>query len=317
MANYRIVALDGGGLRGIISARLLQRLENEHVLPHWYRKAELVGGTSTGGILALGIGAGFSAAELVDFYRIEGPKIFADSWFDDVHDLGNLVGAKYSTAPRNVALLAHFGASTLADLPKAGVAGLNPQQKTLVTAFDLCNEAGTTSGTQSWKPKIFHNFQGPDSDGALPVVKAALYTSAAPTYFPSVDGYIDGGVFANNPSMVCLGQALDARRGPGVGLQQLRLFSVGTGFVTHLIRQQAADWGVAQWAHPLIDLLQDGVSDIARYQCRQLLDDRFRRLQPVLTQVFALDDVKSIDAMLAFADGVNLDADAAWLRANW
>ncbi len=317
MTSYRILALDGGGLRGIISARLLQRLEDEYGLPHWYRRAELVGGTSTGGIIALGIGAGYSAADLVDFYRVEGPKIFRDSWLDDLHDLGNLIGAKYSTEPREIALTAHFGTLALENLPKSGVADLNPKQKTLVTSFDLCNEAGTTSGTDAWKPKIFHNFPGIDSDGTLSVVKAALYTTAAPTYFPSVDGYVDGGVFANNPSMVCLGQALDAQRGPGVALTDLRLMSVGTGFVTRVIRQQVADWGVAQWARPLIDLLQDGVSDIARYQCRQLLGDRFNRLQPVLTQSFALDDVKHIGAMLAFADGVQLDADAAWLRANW
>lgn len=64
---------------------------------------------------------------------------------------------------------------------------------------------------RTWKPKIFHNFKGDDSDGDALIANVALYTSSAPTYLPSADGYIDGGVFANNPSVVALAQAISGK----------------------------------------------------------------------------------------------------------
>lgn len=317
MPAYRILSIDGGGLRGIISARVLDRLEREFDLGPFYRGAELLGGTSTGGILALGLSAGFSAAELVALYVDDGPRIFDDSWLDNLRDLGKLVGAQYATRPLREALTRRFGELRLGELPNLGAAGMNPRQNVLVTAFDLYNDAPTTHGTHAWKPKIFHNCSGPDCDARVRVVDAALYTSAAPTYFPSVDGYIDGGVFANNPSLVCIAQALDGRRGDDAGIEDLRLFSLGTGFVPRYLRRAKLDWGVAQWSKPLIDLLQDGVADIARFQCEQLLGRRFVRVQPLLDPPIALDDVDRIADMLAVADAVPLDGIADWLRREW
>ena len=68
-----------------------------------------------------------------------------------------------------------------------------------------------TGPERRWKPKLFHNFPGPDSDGGALAYRVAVATAAAPTYFASYDGYIDGGVFATNPSMCALAQTQDAR----------------------------------------------------------------------------------------------------------
>ena len=173
---------------------------------------------------------------------------------------------------------------------------------------------------RSWKPKIFHNFPGNDSDGGELAYKVGLYTSAAPTYFPTVDGYVDGGVFANNPSMCALTQTQDARIGKlRPALADVVLLSLGTGTSLVYIPGTRLDWGYAQWAKPLISLLMDGVSGIADYQCQKLLGEQYCRLAPVFPPgvSYPLDAVKRVPEMVKFAEGIELTDTAKWLRKYW
>jgi len=109
-----------------------------------------------------------------------------------------------------------------------------------------------------------------------------LYTAAAPTYFPSVDGYIDGGVYANNPSMCALAQTQDDRYfDPPTKINDVVLLSLGTGTSLFHIKKETLDWGYVQWIKPLTSLMLDGISAIAHYQSEQILRDRYHRLAPV------------------------------------
>src|SRR3989442_1333308 len=130
-------------------------------------------------------------------------------------------------------------------------------------------------------------------DGAELVVDVALRTSAAPTYFPTYQGYIDGAVVANNPAMATLAQALDAGTGKQA-LQDVRLFSLGTGVNPAYVAGRELDWGYAQWAKPLIALMVDGMMGVADYQCARLLQQRSFRLAPILPERIGLDDVDKI-----------------------
>lgn len=306
MRPYRILAIDGGGIRGIIPAVILDRIEK--VLPGFLAKTTLVAGTSTGGLIALGVALGRSPAELADLYRTKGRTIFRDSILDDVLDLGRTLGAEYETGPLSRAVTSFFGNVTLGELEK----------KVLIPAFDLDNEAG--GGKRRWKPKFFHNFRGEDSDGALPARRVALYTTAAPTFFPSVDGYIDGGVVANNPSVAALAQTQDRRseeRCPRLG--RIVLLSLGTGRSLLHVKGKRLDWGFAQWAKPLVKILFDGDLDIADYQCRQLLGDRYCRLDTTFPpgKAVALDNAAELPFLEEQAASVDLDATLSWLKRNW
>ncbi|MEW6337040.1 MAG: patatin-like phospholipase family protein, partial [Acidobacteriota bacterium] len=90
MAPYRILSLDGGGIRGIVTIVLMQRLARQAGLEGWLDRADLIAGTSTGGLLALAIAKGMDLAEMRELYETKGRVIFDDSWLDDLRDLGKI-----------------------------------------------------------------------------------------------------------------------------------------------------------------------------------------------------------------------------------
>jgi hypothetical protein len=192
----------------------------------------------------------------------------------------------------------------------------------LIPAFDLDNSQDPETDrhaadyVRSWKPKFFHNFPGPDSDGEQLVADVAMRTSAAPTFFPTYQHYIDGGVVANNPSMAALAQALDSGTG-NQPLGEIRLLSLGTGLTSTFIDGHDHDWGIAQWAKPLISLMIDGVGGVADYQCAHLLGSRYFRLCPLLPVAWKLDDAVDIPGMIAAADAVDLGPVLAWVAGSF
>lgn len=312
MPKYRILSLDGGGIRGIITAIILQRLNAEPSLAGWLGQANLIAGTSTGGLLTLGLAHGLPPDALRTFYEDKGDDVFEDSLFDDIKDLGKLRGADY-----NIDNLERELKNTLGETTK--LRDLNP--RVLITAFDLDNEDVRDPGEpRTWKPKLFHNFPGSDSDGEALAYKVGLYTAAAPTYFPTVDGFVDGGVFATNPAMCALAQTQDGRStDPRPSLSDIVMLSLGTGTSLMHIEGQSLDWGYIQWAPPLVTLLLEAVAGIADYQSSQILGDRYHRLGPTFPSgtTVAMDDVGKIPFMIQFAEGLDLTTTAEWVRDHW
>lgn len=301
MSLYRILSMDGGGIRGIITAMLLEKLDAS--FPGFLSKIDLFAGTSTGGLLALGFAAGKSPKEAVQLYQDLGDQVFADTVLDDIRDLGTLIGADYNTEPLRSILINEFGSLTLGDLEK----------KVLVSAFDLDNYPDDPNEVRTWKAKFFHNFPGPDSDAHEKVVEIGLYTSAAPTYFPTVNGYIDGGVVANNPSVCALAQALHLPTG-GQWIEDVVLLSVGTGHNPRYLDVSEEDWGLVQWAPLLVHLVLEGSAGLAHYQCQQLLGARYLRVNPILPVPIGMDRVDKIPVLKKAADQYDLTSAKNWLK---
>jgi patatin-like phospholipase/acyl hydrolase len=309
MATYRILSFDGGGIRGLLTTTLLQRLDE--ALPGWLDKAQLLAGNSTGGIIALGLASGLSAAQLNQLYYDNGPTIFNDSWVDNLRDIGRLTGAQYSNRGLRRVLAEHFSpSSTLGDLNK----------KVLIATFDLDNEESDPF-RRTWKAKFYHNYAGTDSDAGANVVNVAMYTSAAPTYFPAVDGYIDGAVAANNPCMAALAQTQDLRAefDERPRIDELALLSFGTGSLSNYIAGARLNWGIAQWGAPLVNIMIEGVTDVATYECSQILRDRFHRVQPIIprSNPIALDQWQKRDDLVAYGMAYDLDSTIAWIQQFW
>lgn len=315
--TYRILSLDGGGVRGMFTAALLERLEWETKL-NFNHQVDLFSGTSTGGILALGLAAGLTPRKCKELYQELCQEIFTPS---PLGTLDDIFFAKYSNVKLREKLETEFGkqgVKTLGDLPK----------KVLIPSFDLqakpCvpggNGANNRHSVKTWKPKFFHNLEGSGSDAGESVVEVALATSAAPSVFPSSRTYVDGGVVANNPSMCALAQALKA----GVALEEIVLLSLGAGHNPKSVQGENLNWGWGRWLRFRVDadsndafitdLLVEGTMDVAHYQCRQILKERFHRLNPLLQigeQVVRidLDDADRIDDLVGIAQLADLKDD--------
>lgn len=298
--KFRILALDGGGIRGIISAAILQRLCITY--PNFLERIDLIAGTSTGGLLALGLASGLSPDQLVNLYENFGPSIFQDNLFDDISDFGNLLGAEYEIEPLKEALKSHFGDMTLAQLDK----------RVLISAFNLDNE-DQIAYQRKWKTKFFHNFAIEGSDGHESVVDVAIMTAAAPTYFPIYQGYIDGGVVANNPSMCALAQALslDTKK---TKLQDVVLFSIGTGRNPRYLEVKNGDWGIVQWARYIVDLVLEGSVDLVDYQCNQILGNHYFRSNVILPEAINMDEYERIPTLKRIARQYDLASAVQWLN---
>jgi predicted acylesterase/phospholipase RssA len=186
--TFKILSIDGGGIKGLYTAKILQNLEEEYDC-HLADKFDLICGTSTGGIIALALSIKIPAKEIVDFYKTDGPAIFhytskfgrGLAYFKQL-----LIQSKYSSKNLEAALTKVFGDKRMKDA----------QTFLCVPSFNV------STGENRVFKKDHSDLRG---DNELKMVDVALATSAAPTYFPLhfLDNayYVDGGIWANNPSL--------------------------------------------------------------------------------------------------------------------
>lgn len=244
------LSLDGGGIRGLIAIELLRRLLAK---PEWKGvKWDMIAGTSTGGLIALMYSIGHSPSEILDAYRQYAPMIFSRPWWRR-----GLAIAKYSSSGIEQAAAEIFRGKQLRDC------------KIPVICVSHSIAKGRTKVFKSW------------TDGHEFLADVARATSAAPTYFaPTRDGLIDGGVWANNPSM-CLLAEIFSTRGRGAPIE--RILSIGTGTDCH--RPDPMGSGIFGWSREIITTLMDAGADGIEYQSRALLGDRYVRVQPSLGKI--------------------------------
>lgn len=295
---YLILSLDGGGVRGAFQARMLDRLEE--MLP-FLGRVKLIAGSSIGGVNGLCLAAGSTPADLVGMYATRTDEIFSKrDWWDSIAGPGDeIYRANYDNDGLVSAIGDMLGDKTLGELDK----------KVVITSFDLDNmdaeskaKATRVYKRRYWKPKIFHNYSAVGSDEGELAIDVALRTSAAPTYFPSHQGYIDGGIVANNPSMCAVGRAVKS----GIPLDRIVMLSIGTGATPTYVEGDRLDWGYKQWVPKLFPLIMDGMVGIPDYVCEQLLPNRYVRIHPFLPDEVELDDASRIDDLLEWADDVDL-----------
>jgi uncharacterized protein len=282
----KVLAIDGGGIRGLIPALVLAEIERRTER----RIAELVdmiAGTSTGGILACALGKPdpLPAAEIASLYVEEGPKIFDRSLLKQITSLGGYLDERYSARGLVRALERYLGDTpmTAATLPL------------LLTAYDT-------------EARAIHLLRSEGEHSGASMVEAAHATSAAPTYFEPVRSgratLIDGGVFATNPALVAYAEVR--------GKLDL-LLSLGTGEHTRpLPYEKVKDWGQLEWARPVIDVVFDGGQDAVDLQLRALLPDGYVRLQTQLVR--ASDDLD--DASKGNLDRLRKEAEALIAAAD-
>jgi patatin-like phospholipase/acyl hydrolase len=295
---FRILSIDGGGIRGLVPARALVEIEQIARRPI-HAMFDLVAGTSTGGILALALtmpdatGApAWSAESLLDLYERQGPQIFARSGAYRIGSANALRRSKYKATGIDKVLARYFG-----DTPIS-----KALTDVMVPAYDI--EERCRYWFKSRKARL-------DESDDVAMADAARATSAAPTYFPPAlvarklrkRALVDGGVFANNPAVAAYADARDAYQ-----RADIVVLSLGTGELTRQIEyEKARRWGRAGWVWSILDIVFDGVADEADNSMRKILGNRdYLRLQ--LTLDGASDSLD--DASAANVQRLKVQADA-------
>lgn len=277
MANLmRVLSIDGGGIRGIIPGQVmisveqkLQKMTNNPSarIGEYF---DFIAGTSTGGILTClylcpGVNDGkgrprYSAQEAVNLYMEEGKDIFEVSLWERIKRMDRLLDERYPHEGLMNALEKKFGDVKLSEL-------LRP---CLITSYDIEYRRSRFFTQHNAREKSMHDYKVRD------VCRA---TSAAPTYFEVSETrsltdityhLVDGGVFANNPTLCGYAEVRNKFKHTA---KDMVVLSLGTGKVQKEYQyEKAKDWGLMGWASPLLDIMMSGVSETVDYQMKQLFD---------------------------------------------
>jgi uncharacterized protein len=267
---FKILSMDGGGIKGIYTAEVVRLCEETfgkgEPLARYF---DMIAGTSTGGIIALGLGLGITAADITGFYRVDGRRIFPPvpgRWPGKAWQLWTwLRGPKLMHEELEAALKRRFGESLLDESSTRLVIPAFMMPKTEIAVFKTDHH------------RDFRN------DHLSPMWKVARSTSAAPTYLKGLEHqesgriFIDGGVWANNPVMVALVDALSAY---DLTPDQIEVLSVGTGNAPFELRKPDIFRGLVAW-HAAIKAAMFLTTDNATAQVKLLLGpEKCLRLEP-------------------------------------
>jgi len=279
----RILSIDGGGIKGVFPAAFLADLEDEIGEPigDYF---DLIVGTSTGGIIALGLGMGIPARDLLGFYEQRGPTIFKGG--AGIGLLRQAVTAKYNPAPLEAALRDVFGTRRLG----------NSKTRLMIPSLDL--ETGQVHVLKTAHHPRF------ERDYKTPVVDVAMATAAAPTYFPThrlAAGIplVDGGMWANNPMGPAAVEALGILEW---AKGDVKLLSVGCTDAPLNVNADRARWlGLNYWARRMVSVFMAGQSSSSIGTAQLLLGhENVTRVSPLVdAKRFKLDGVAGIPALRA------------------
>lgn len=280
-APKTLFSIDGGGIRGLWSLKIIENIET-HLEAPITDFVDCFTGSSIGGILALGYATGHTTAELQSLLFDNKEKIFTrkSSWW---RIFNPLITEKYETKPLEDLVQEFFGETKMGDLKK----------HTIITS---CNITKT-------KAEIFCSYE--EKYQQDPVWFVARSTSAAPTFFDPTkyhgDALADGGLVANNPTYLAA-TLLNGRYGRSYHtqhnreyLQDLGTISVGTGmYDPGITYEKAQNMGVLQWASPISTTLIDTNSNDGDMLCRNLLNDHhYMRLSTVFSHDMPLDGISA------------------------
>ena len=281
---FRILAIDGGGIRGVFPAAFLAALEKRHLDGCSVARCfDLIAGTSTGGIVALGLGAGLGADEIRDLYVTRGREVFppvGDGLFGRIErrlrDSRQLFRYRYDRDALARVLSECFGSMRFGDA------------RTRLCIPSVDGRYGETY--------IFKTPHHPDftKDAAESMMKVAVATAAAPTFFrPFEDGgytFVDGGLFANNPIMVALADVLSCFSVPR---ERLRILSIGCGTGNFMVDRKRMRGGAIAWRKVIQAAMQLQSLDACGQAGLLIGAEHILRIQPhVVGEAIELDDWK-------------------------
>lgn len=290
---FRILSIDGGGIRGIYPAHVFRCIE-ERLQIDLYESFDMIAGTSTGAIIAAGVASGIPAADIVEMYREHGAGIFKRKRFYwPGKKLKNMLQPMFTSVYD-----AQYLKQVLADIFKEKRLG-EIEKPLLLPSTDIGN--GCVHVLKSGYSKEFTR------DNNVPVKEAVLASCSAPTYFDphKLDHYLlaDGGLWANNPALAAV---IDAQKRIGVNQADIQILTIGTGHSKTMYgTDTSCKWGLATgWRHKeFISFILSLQSQSAmNYLILQLKPEQIKRIDFESDLPLPLDDVSKIDDLISKAD---------------
>ena len=283
---FSILALDGGGTRGIYAAQILAKVE-QTLGVRTKDCFDLIAGTSTGSIVAGAAAADIPMAEIVRLFERESPHIFRKKRF--VSKFSILFCSKYSRAPLERVLEDYLPGITLGEI----------STPLMIPSADIA-----TDGVHVFKSRFLNDLgTSYTRDGEVLLKDAILASCAAPTYFdPKAVGpylLVDGGLWANNPSIIALTEALSKF---GKRPEEVKVLSIGTGHARNMYTK-GGRWGLLTgWGREKLISYSLGIqSQAATNVAKLILKDRYLRLDPEI-DAWELDDTGHLGNLKALAD---------------
>jgi patatin-like phospholipase/acyl hydrolase len=282
--TFRILTLDGGGIRGVLSATLLMEVEKvvkQKTGKELYEYFDLIAGTSTGSILAAGIACKMKAEEMRDLYLECGEDIFLKSvrqqrkwrWLSQAFGGHALYPHERGEKGLSKVLQKRLIHRDLNKCPKISEIN-NP--RLLILAYDVFSRNTTwfTNNPPSENPSWYDN---------IDLWKICTASASAPTFFPpcqlpyfnSDESYphIDGGVSANNPELSAIAHALLLEKNNNLKLDDIALLSIGTGNTTRpYTYEEVKKWGLLGWVSHLPDIFMNPAAQNSEPICGQIIE---------------------------------------------
>jgi uncharacterized protein len=318
MLNYnrpfRILSIDGGGVRGIVALSILQWIEDEIIKKPIGTCFDMFAGTSTGGLIACGItvcddnnfkNSKYSITQLKELYYKEAVKIFPErSGIKKVAgNVNDLFSAKHSKQGFCDLLETIFDNKRLTDCNKP----------IFIPSYDVDRLTPVYFTSRRIYPVSAPYISEPSAN--VKIIDICRATSSAPTYLPShrfmhVDdanrsynaNCIDGGVFLNNPSMAAYGEVISNSKHPiytndplmqtAIPQNNIYVLSIGTGKTNrNIIPRNENNWGKLKWIKPLINIMMESNSDTVDYQLQGVAHNRYLRINIDIEEKYAqMDD---------------------------
>ena len=257
--KFTILSIDGGGIRGIIPAKVLTEIERELQTSQpgkkLYEHFDLICGTSTGAILAIGLALGIPASSLLDFYKVNASLIFPKWLFKVIPTQAKVfISTMYSNKKLRKKLQEVFTEAN---------DGTEPLLFDLKTKVCIPTYNGIMGEINVLKTKHHPDYV---RDYKLPAHEVAMASASAPVYFPPHTfkysnkfgsgvniNMIDGGLFANNPTLIGILEAGDKLNIP---LSQVRVLSIGTGKGKQIVKAKWLPHNFWYWFIPKPRLLE-------------------------------------------------------------
>ena len=307
MARFQILSLCGGGIRGAFITSYLNELEEKLGRPI-AESFDLIAGTSTGGIIAAGLAAGKSAAEMHDFYVRYGADIFpaqppykAAGLMGALYPMANWIFKKRTGKLLDTAFRSRFHQGVLQTSFDEGFGDRRLKDinctRLIIPAMNL------TLG----RPHAFRTLHLPKGvhDADIKISDVLIATTAAPTYFPHKQigdySYVDGGMWATDPSMLAVAEAIriqqfNKRHLPKEcnEIDDIHLLSIGTGHSQYSLEPPGDDAGMVYWASRAPEVMGLSQTQGAHLPLKFFLQDRYTHVNFRMTEKWPLDGVEYI-----------------------